>query len=140
VAISAGIELDQLGYLTDDEIRLLHQPYVDIVNSISNEYGVNMEIGTFDCYFTTRDDILYTITNVSLAEIDLRHRELAEQLRGAQYSSKLIEAILDSEYGHVLGALLRALEYRIIDPVDAYHHIQQDGVTSFIEGIEHILQ
>jgi len=52
VAISAGIEPYQLATLTNDELRLLHQPYVDIANSISSEFGVDFAIvGNFPSNF-----------------------------------------------------------------------------------------
>ncbi|MCL2571953.1 MAG: hypothetical protein FWE11_06080 [Defluviitaleaceae bacterium] len=133
VAVSAGIEPDQLMYLTDDEVRLLHQPYVDIANSISAEFGVNIEIGTIDCYFMTRDDIIYTITNVSLAEIDLGLRELAEQVRNIEYSSRVLEAALDARCDYALAVFVSALNGGVIDPVYAYYSIQQNGI-SFLYG------
>ncbi|MCL2406121.1 MAG: hypothetical protein FWC92_11340 [Defluviitaleaceae bacterium] len=136
VAISERIEPCQLASLTDDELRLLHQPYVDIANSISLELGVNIEIGTIDCYFITRDDILYAITNITLAEHDFRLRELAVQVRNIEYSSRILGAALDSGYDYVLVALVGALNYGAIDPVDAYNRIQQNGTRAFYEEIE----
>ncbi|MCL2571954.1 MAG: hypothetical protein FWE11_06085 [Defluviitaleaceae bacterium] len=140
VATSAGIEPDQLAYLTDDEIRLLHQPYVDIANSISAEFGVNVEIGTIDCYFMTRDDIIYTITNVSLAEMDLGLRELGDQLRRMTYVSKVFETIQESDYDYMLAVLIDAFDHGALDPVEVYYRIQQDGITSFFKEIQDILR
>ncbi|MCL2406120.1 MAG: hypothetical protein FWC92_11335 [Defluviitaleaceae bacterium] len=135
ITVSAGIETDQLASLTDDEIRLLHQPYVDIANSISLELGVNIEIGTIDCYFITRDDILYVIANISLAEHEVRLRELGEQLRRMTYANKVFEVILKSDYAHILVALIDVFDHGVIDPIEAYYHIQHNGIASFFEDI-----
>ena len=64
-AISAGLDSYQLELLSDDEIRLLHQPYIDITHAISFELDVIITPGTLDCYFVTREDILYLISNLS---------------------------------------------------------------------------
>ena len=138
-AVSAGIELYQLASLTDEEIRLLHQPHIDIANSISLEFGVNIEIGTADCYFMSRDDILYAIANISLAETDLRLRELAEQLRRVTYVGKVFELIQQSGYNYILVALIDAFDREVLDPVEVYYRLQQDSVISFFEEIQYTL-
>jgi hypothetical protein len=140
VAASVGIEPDQLASLSDDELRLLHQPYIYIINSIILEYGVNIIIGTLDCDFVTRDDVIYTITNISLAEIELSFRELAIEVRNVEYSSRIIEAILDSGYSDTLALYDVALDYVAFDPVEAYYRIQQSGVSFFYDKIEHFYE
>ena len=119
--------------MTYDEIRLLHQPYVDIADAISLEFGVNITIGTIDCYDVTREDILYAISNISLADHESRLRELGEQVSLMTYSSKVVEAVL--EFGYDLRILLDALVYGVFDPADVYYRIQQDGVSFFFEEI-----
>ena len=136
-AVSAGIESDHLASLTDDEIRVLHQPYIDIADAISLEFGVNITIGTIDCYEITRDDILYAISNISLAEHDSRLRELGESVRNSMYVSRVLEiAIAYGGYG--VRELIDSFNYGTLDPVEAYYRIQQDGIISFIEEIGYI--
>ena len=60
-AISAGFDFYQLELLSDDEIRHLHQPYIDIVEVINAELNVNITIGTLDCYDGTREDLIYAV-------------------------------------------------------------------------------
>jgi len=136
VAISAGVDPEQLVSLTDDEIRALHQPYVDIANLISTELGVDISIGTIDCYFMSRDDILYTISNITLAEIDFRLRELGEGIRRAEYANRVFDIV--QEFGYGLQALIDAFDCEDFDPIEAYYRIQQGGINSFIESIEYI--
>jgi len=134
VAVSVGIEPYQLAQLSNEELRLLHQPYVDIANAISTELGVDISIGTIDCYFMTRDDILYAITNISLAEHEAKLRGLGMGIRRAEYWTRVFMIVSDS--GYDLQALLSAFECEYSDPVEAYYVIQHNGVAAFMENIE----
>ena len=138
VAVSVGIEPYQLKYLTDDEIRALHQPHVDIANAIAAEFNVGISIGTFDCYFMPREYILYAIANTPLAETDASLRELAEQLRRMEYSSKIIELVYEA--GYFTMALFDAFDNGYLHPVDTYYRIHEIGITAFFEENQYILR
>ena len=135
-AVSVGLKHYQLELLSDDEIRFLHQPYIDIVDAISLEFDVCITSGTLECYFLTREDILYVIFNVSLAEQEYHFRKLAEQMRDAIYTAMLAESLVDAGYAEVLLELMIAFDNNVINPTYAYYLFQQAAdVNSLIDKI-----
>jgi len=136
-AVSAGVEPERLAYFTNDELMLLHQPYVDIADAIAAEFGVGLSIGTINCYFMTRYMIIDAITNISLAEHDSRLRELGYELRLGVYANKIMKIMVES--GYLIMDLINAMEDGLINPIEAYYRIQQVGVVSFYEEVYYIL-
>ena len=132
-AVSTGIEPYQLVSLSNDELRVLHQPYIDITNAISTEFGVRITTGSIDCYFVTREEIIYVISNLSLDKHETAIRDIAQEIRNLQYSAKLYEVLRENGYGHLVSRLLE--NGYVEDTFEAYYRIQRDGATLFIEEI-----
>ena len=140
-AVSAGLNSYQLELLSDEEIRYLHQPYIDVTYAINLELDVIITPGTLDCYFVTREDILYVISQLSLAEHEYKVRTLGEQIRRAAYTAKIAEKLFDAGHAETWFNLLNAFDNQIIDPMDVYYLFQQtDGVYSFVQKIKEMLE
>jgi len=136
--VTTEVDSNCFDSLTYDELRILHQPYVDIVNAINEYFGIYLSLGTIDCYFMTREDIIYTITNISLFEHESRILELAEQLQRFTYRSRVLSAMLESDDYDIL-MFYYAINYGLIDPVYTYYLIQQNQIAYFYDEIHNLV-